>query len=98
MLEKLVLVTLVTLFSVVVLGVTHTVLTISTTYSISIVNFQWLNLRLACDAKFKSTAHCMTEASKWLGLNQTMDLIRHPTLSGIWSSVDVKMDTKKICA
>ena len=40
MLEKLVLVTLVTLFSVVVLGVTHTVLTISTTYSISIVNFQ----------------------------------------------------------
>ena len=64
MLEKLVLVTLVTLFSVVVLGVAHIVLTISKTYSMSIVNFQWPNLRLPCDAKFDSTTHLMTEASK----------------------------------
>ena len=64
MLENLVLVTLVTLFSSIVLGVAHTVLTISKTYSISIVNIQRPNLRLPCDATFKSTTHLMTEASK----------------------------------
>lgn len=32
-----------------------------------------------------------------MGLNQTMDLIGHLDLSGMWAGVDLRMGTQKAC-